>query len=61
MASNKPPGSTPTLSLYDDLLGANSSATISAAPVMHVKKEEDDVKAKLAKIQQNDERQPYRP
>lgn len=42
----------PTLSLYDDLLGANPNATISAAPVLY-KKEEDDVKSKLAKIQQS--------
>ena len=52
--SNAPP---PTLSLYDDLLGAsNPNATISAAPVLYKKDGgagEEDVKSKLAKIQQS--------
>jgi hypothetical protein len=42
----------PTLSLYDDLLNTNPNASISAAPVLY-KKEDDDVKLKLAKIQQS--------
>jgi hypothetical protein len=43
----------PTLSLYDDLLNTNNpNASISAAPVLY-KKEDDDVKSKLAKIQQS--------
>jgi hypothetical protein len=53
MADKQQPPAPPTLSLYDDLLSSsNPNATISAAPVLY-KKEEDDVKSKLAKIQQS--------
>jgi hypothetical protein len=50
--ADKQPAAPPTLSLYDDLLNANPNASISAAPVLY-KKEDDDVKSKLAKIQQS--------
>lgn len=54
MADKQSLPTAPTLSLYDDLLGsANPNATISAAPVLYKKDAEDDVKSKLAKIQQS--------
>ena len=54
--ADKQSAAPPTLSLYDDLLGAsNPNASISAAPVLYKKDGGDgeDVKSKLAKIQQS--------